>query len=241
MTLRYDKAPSECSSGARPGATALYGYIRERFGLRGLGIYNCRPVNTRLPSRRKSVHADGRALDKAADAFDPLGLAVGDQLASWLVRNAELLGIQYIIWNGRQWGGRRLNWGTPDLKWRRTGLIQLKHRDHLHIELNNEAANTLMGDYSALLVKAEGFVDFQFGPLVLPAITGWLQAPDGGVWLLGIDGGVFAFGNTIKFHGSPVGKPYWGDRQGARLDEPEDGRPGYDLTSTNDQKYGYPE
>lgn len=72
-------------------------------------------------------------------------------------------------------------------------------------------------------------------PHQLPHIVSALAAPTGGAWLLGADGGVFAYAGA-EFHGSPVGKPYWGNRRARRL-IPHAGR--YVIEATSGETYGW--
>jgi hypothetical protein len=59
---------------------------------------------------------------------------VGDPIANWLVRNAQALGMQYLIWNRVRWSGSRSGrkdalYGGPN-----------PHIDHIHAELNRDGA-----------------------------------------------------------------------------------------------------
>lgn len=60
-------------------------------------------------------------------------------------------------------------------------------------------------------------VNMQYDPpLILEPIVADLPAPNGGLWLLGRSGAIYALGGA-PYYGGPNGKPYWGDRQAARL------------------------
>ena len=111
--VRYDDAPlwtgtgRECSGVLSPGARRLRCHLLQHFpGIRAIGGYNCRR-NT-ADRRRLSIHGTGRALDimipmqgRAANH------RVGDPIAAWLIRNAETLGVQYLIWDRVRWSGHR--------------------------------------------------------------------------------------------------------------------------------------
>lgn len=129
----YDGAPARCSGGPRPGTIVLSEYVMDEFpGVGTFGIYDCRP-NTGDPDQL-SIHSDGRAWD-AAIALDADGLALGNKVAAWLVANHEILGVQLVIWNRRDWNVVRGTWdsyGGPN-----------PHRDHIHNEQCLAAANTL--------------------------------------------------------------------------------------------------
>lgn len=113
----------ECSGGATQGARQLGNDLRERFTGSinldvegdGVQIYACRNING---GSGLSVHATGRAIDLfiptdggAADN------ALGDVVAHWLVRNAEHVGVQLLIWDRTIWkpgeGDRCYGGGAP--------------------------------------------------------------------------------------------------------------------------------
>ena len=95
--------------------------------------YNCRSVRG---GRSNSVHGDGRAVDIFIPTL-PGGVAdnaKGDQIADWLVANAALIGIQYIIWDRGSFRGDR----NPQSK---CYAGSHPHNDHIHLELTWAAAN----------------------------------------------------------------------------------------------------
>ena len=76
-----------------------------------------------------SMHGTGRALD-----IFTTRAAGGDEVANYLVRNANQLGIQLVIWNRTLWkvtpgGGSSRAYGGPN-----------PHTDHIHAELTRAAA-----------------------------------------------------------------------------------------------------
>ena len=136
-SVTYDDAPgwtgtNGCAGGLTSGARRLGVILRSRFGaVSSVGGYACRR-NT-ADSARMSVHGTGRALDlmipKVSDSADNRG---GDPIANWLVLNAERIGVQLVIWDRTVWhcDGRNES--------RYTGPYP--HDDHIHVELNTEAA-----------------------------------------------------------------------------------------------------
>ncbi len=125
-----------CGDGLEPGSQAMGDYLQEYFPQISLiGGFSCRAING--DPTRASVHSTGRALDihiplTAEGAADN---ELGDQIAHWLIRNAETIGIQLIIWDLSTWapyrdvGERAQAYGGAH-----------PHDDHLHIELTVEAA-----------------------------------------------------------------------------------------------------
>jgi hypothetical protein len=137
--VRYDSPPqwangTNCTTSFTPGAAELGDYIRATFpGVTAVGGYACRQ-NTANPSET-SVHGVGRAIDIMIPPIGTRGnSAVGDPIANWLVRNAAVIGVQYIIWNRTQWSGSRS--GRKDRPY--TGPNP--HIDHIHAELNRDGA-----------------------------------------------------------------------------------------------------
>lgn len=125
---------ANCGGGLLAGTREIGDYVKATFaGVSGYGGYACRP-NTANTSQL-SVHGTGRAIDimiplKNGDADN----ARGDQIANFLVQNAEAIGIQFIIWDRNDWGASRSlpklrSYGGPN-----------PHKDHLHVELTPEGA-----------------------------------------------------------------------------------------------------
>jgi hypothetical protein len=83
-----------------------------------------------------SVHGTGRAID----VFIPLSRGdadntLGDEVANWLVSNAQAIGVQLVIWDRSSWNGSR----SSGSKLRAYGGPH-PHHDHLHVELNTDGA-----------------------------------------------------------------------------------------------------
>jgi peptidoglycan hydrolase-like protein with peptidoglycan-binding domain len=137
QTVRYD-SPPPWANGANcttytDGATDLKRHIEATFtGVDAIGGYSCR-ANSGNPSET-SVHGVGRALDiMIRPVSGQANSAAGDPIANWLVRNAEAIGVQYIIWNHMRWSGSRHPRVAPYTPTN-------KHIDHIHVELNLDGA-----------------------------------------------------------------------------------------------------
>ncbi len=114
-----------CAGGLKPGTEALGEQLKQQFDI-SYGGYSCR-ANTGNTSQL-SIHAVGRALDITASG------SKGDQIADFLVENAESLGIQLIIWNRTVWmisgnGPTSKAYSGPN-----------PHTDHVHAEVNSATA-----------------------------------------------------------------------------------------------------
>lgn len=125
---------ANCGGGLLAGTRELGDFLETAFsGSSGYGGYSCRP-NTANTSQL-SVHGTGRAIDVmipmvGGDADN----AAGDQLANYLVANAERIGVQFIIWDRNSWNPSR---SVPKL---RAYNGPNPHIDHIHVELSPEAA-----------------------------------------------------------------------------------------------------
>jgi hypothetical protein len=123
-----------CTPG-HPGTIELRDYLLGRFpGINNSGTYCCRQNSNNLS--KLSVHAIGRAIDLGVPEINgDADNTIGDEVANWLVENAEYIGIQRVIWDYAFWNGENgfgLLGGSP-------------HTNHLHIELSPDGAarNTL--------------------------------------------------------------------------------------------------
>lgn len=134
MALRYDPPRATCAGRSQSGAVALRVFCLRVFaGAYDLGIYVCRKV---AGSSNNSVHGDGRAWDAGFKQPGPgRRNPLGDLLANWLVKNADVLGVQVVIWNRLIWSATRPYW--------RTYTGPNAHIDHVHVELHWPAATSL--------------------------------------------------------------------------------------------------
>jgi hypothetical protein len=134
FSIPYDDVGSRCTGGFTPGAKALGAMLDSRFDneIRRNEGYACR-ANTANTSKL-SMHAMGRAVDvmMADVSGSARGQAAGKKIADYLLLNADLLGVQFIIWNrtkcnmSQKTCGR---YGGPN-----------PHTDHIHVELTEAAA-----------------------------------------------------------------------------------------------------
>lgn len=138
--VRYDGPPAwdggrNCTGSFTAGAAALRRYILANFqGVTAIGGYSCRQNTANLSET--SVHGTGRALDIMIPTVGGrANTAVGDPIANWLVSNAAVMGVQFVIWNRVSWGGHR----TRPKERPYTGPSP--HIDHIHVELNLAGAS----------------------------------------------------------------------------------------------------
>lgn len=116
-----------CDPQDRPGITAFAMLVFEHYdrpaysGSRPCVAYN-------------SFHHDGRALDWALNANDPMERRIGDSAVLWLTENdgemAARFGIENIIWNRQvwdRWNGWQIYAGHP-------------HADHIHFAFTWDGA-----------------------------------------------------------------------------------------------------
>lgn len=132
-SVRYDDAPpwapGSCGGTFSPGAAAVRNYVRQRWGMR-VGGYACRPNTANRAAT--SMHGTGRAIDIMIPAGQS---AVGDEIGSVLGANAAALGVQLIIWRRTL-----VNYSRPEATRARAYTGPNAHTDHLHVELNADAA-----------------------------------------------------------------------------------------------------
>lgn len=127
------------------GTLRLARYLRERFPrIQLIEGYNNRE-NT--AGDGLSVHAAGRALDLfirqdlTARAPHQADNDVGDEIANWLISNANSIGMTYLIWDRTKWSASQ-TYAPDNLRHGPYGGTH-PHDDHLHIELSTDAGNLL--------------------------------------------------------------------------------------------------
>jgi hypothetical protein len=135
--VTYDGGPAwnprNCSGGFTRGGRKLENYLMDKFDpeISSIGGYACRRM---VGGTKMSLHGTGRALDIMIKTVgSKADNTKGDKVAAFLVRNAEKIGIQYIIWDNAQWRPGR------DVRFYGGGSKD-PHVNHLHIELTEEAA-----------------------------------------------------------------------------------------------------
>lgn len=122
-----------CAGGMTPGNEILRQYLYDHFpSIASIGGYSCRQNTADLS--QLSVHGTGRALDIMIPEVGSSSEAdndAGDPVGNWLIENAEVIGIQYIIWDQWTWSASR----AAGSKGRAYGGPN-PHTDHLHVELS---------------------------------------------------------------------------------------------------------
>jgi hypothetical protein len=131
QSVSYDSA-ERCTGGLTAGSKKLKSYLLGKFPneIREIQGYNCRQIRG---GSGLSMHGTGRALDimiplSGGEADN----TKGDRVAEFLIRNAQAIGVQFIIWDRSKWkpGQAEQSYGGSH-----------PHHDHLHIELTEEAAS----------------------------------------------------------------------------------------------------
>ncbi|MGL5853478.1 MAG: peptidoglycan-binding domain-containing protein [Phycicoccus sp.] len=128
----YQKG-TRCLTEAQPGAVAFARLLNSTYGTRTYGILR----------RCAAEHGEGRALDWMINAKDPKQLALADTLTRWLSAPdaqgrpgamARRFGINYIIWNRKQWRAY-----APERGWAPYFGVS-PHTDHIHISFTWDGA-----------------------------------------------------------------------------------------------------
>lgn len=124
-------------TGQLAGTLEIQRYVLNRWTFaRPGGDFSCRRNSNPNACDYLSVHAIGRAIDvmipmAGSDADNTLG----DQIANWLIENAEYVGIQRVIWDGKYWSGNRVNDHFRDIE-----ANASQHTNHIHVEVSVDAA-----------------------------------------------------------------------------------------------------
>ena len=136
--IGYDRAPAynngrNCSGTFTKGARDLGNYLVDTFaGAKYFQGYNCRRIRGR---NGMSMHGTGRAIDVFVTKYrGDADNTAGDGIGNWLIKNAKVIGVQYMVWDRTSWGGSRS--GRKDKYY--SGAHD--HKDHYHIELTKDAA-----------------------------------------------------------------------------------------------------
>ncbi|MBP7551625.1 MAG: hypothetical protein KA761_15140 [Gemmatimonadaceae bacterium] len=129
---------------AHPGTSELDRYIRGRWTyVRAGGTYSCRRNSNPAGCENLSVHSVGRAIDlMITEIGGDADNTAGDAVANWLIENAEYIGIQRVIWDGRYWNGSRRGAHFSDISDRLCGSRYCTdhHTNHIHVELSVDGA-----------------------------------------------------------------------------------------------------
>jgi len=143
-----------------PAVTQFAAELRRRFpGITSVGIRA--GSNHHNPGGNRDLHEEARA----ADAMVPT-LALGEQVANYVSKNAQVLGVQGLIWRRAAWWadgrGLRAYGGTSP------------HTDHAHIELGPDAARWSAAQMSAAFQQADAATG---------GVSPWLWAATGALLL----------------------------------------------------------
>jgi hypothetical protein len=111
------KACADLVNSGFPGITNIYGYCHRNIA----------------GTNRLSNHARGKAIDFMIGGYRSAnGIQNGDNIAAFLIENADALQVRRIIWRGQVWDANRNKWhsyshpgGSNDT---------LNHYDHLHVD-----------------------------------------------------------------------------------------------------------
>lgn len=85
--------------------------------------------SSRIGTISHDVHKTGRAVDFML-RDTPLRPAQGDALANFLVLNAQLLQLQYVLWSETE-----LSTSNSGSRWERYTSSPEGHYDHVHVEI----------------------------------------------------------------------------------------------------------
>lgn len=129
--MGYDpvRGPNTYGSGCMAGAERLFAYMRETYQAGSLGCYNPASLGGR------SLHAEGRAMDIALNANDPLERARGDAIFAAVMANPDAYGAQEMLWRGYLWSYQKRDQGK-----RGPGIQQSDHMNHVHLGIDVNAA-----------------------------------------------------------------------------------------------------
>lgn len=130
-----------------PGVVEIGEFIKAKFGVSEVGIR--RGLSLRRPAqrpdgtyRKRDVHEEGRA----GDVMIGRGMATGAAVANFLVTHANVLGVQYIIWDSYEWSASNYGDAFESYStsvdrdaWGRDRR-RSPHTDHVHFEVSPEWA-----------------------------------------------------------------------------------------------------
>lgn len=170
---------------------------------------------------RKSDHnGDAEGFACAFDlTHDPAHGVDAHALAEELRRRREPR-VKYLISRRRIAGPPRWAWSHYD------GANP--HESHVHVSITQAGKRDCSPWWPGTIEELE---DDMAEPVDA------LQDPQGGVWVLSADGTVRAY-RGARHLGEPKGQDYWGDRVAKHFEAND--RQGYDVLSTNGQRYSYP-
>jgi hypothetical protein len=206
--IAYADAPAweggkNCGGSLHPGTRELGDFLKANFAgkVSSYGGYACRQ-NT-ANAAKTSVHGTGRALD----VFIPLSNGQadngkGDEVANWLVVNAQAIGVQYIIWDRMSWGGSRKGdklsgYSGPH-----------PHHDHIHLELTHEGAARETPWFGGPKAPPGETPPPPPPPPPTASFRAIAATPSGkGYWEVASDGAIFSYGDA-QYHGGANSVPH---------------------------------
>ena len=167
-------------------------------------------------------HPSGLALDFMINDI-PHGDATGNQLADYLIANADSIGVRYIIWKQRSWTPARNSWKPMEDR----GSPTQNHMDHVHLSLNPDANGVTgtAGDASSLSATTSNCSTTNTNTLTLAGNPGAIGA-QGWAAPIGVAPGKRSFGyrmhpvyHVMKLHegqdyGANCGTPIYATAAG---------------------------
>ncbi|KXT73032.1 surface immunogenic protein [Streptococcus sp. DD10] len=122
-------AQNSANAGLQPKAAAFKEEIAAKFGITNIGGYRAGDTDG-----QGTGHSDGLAID----VMVPVGSALGDQVAQYVIDNMARADVSYIIWNQKFYMPINNIYG-PANTWNMMpdrGGVTANHYDHVHISFN---------------------------------------------------------------------------------------------------------
>jgi hypothetical protein len=126
----FTKVLGGAMDGLTPRAANVRQVVLDTFGVTDIGGF---ATDGHAPG---SDHYTGRAIDVMLTPLGPANTALGWQIAAYLQSNAQVLGIKYLIWDGRIWSPERAGQGwRPYRHPSGRSSPTLDHLDHVHVSV----------------------------------------------------------------------------------------------------------
>lgn len=122
----FDSFPHSC----QPGSLRLLNWAVPTFGLASAG---CLGEDSQLTSGAWSWHKYGKAVDLGCWWYDPTDHGDGDRFWNWVIHNAELLGLQQMIWGNRIANNEN---GVIVIRY----YTRFDHYNHIHVAIGIDAS-----------------------------------------------------------------------------------------------------